>query len=77
MSYFVRHRLGMCVMDRTTGSIEVAYSDEDVHATINEFKNGRGEFFSQETLNGPAILVRFVHIGHHVEFVRLRTVVFR
>jgi BNR/Asp-box repeat len=27
---------------------------------IGEFKNGRGEFFSQETLNGRAILVRFV-----------------
>jgi len=28
--------------------------------TIGEFKNGRGEFFNQETLNGRAILVRFV-----------------
>jgi hypothetical protein len=28
--------------------------------TIGEFKNGRGEFFDQETLNGRAILVRFV-----------------
>jgi len=27
---------------------------------IGEFKNGRGEFFSQETLNGRAIYVRFV-----------------
>lgn len=27
---------------------------------IGEFKNGRGEFFSQDTLNGRAILVRFV-----------------
>jgi hypothetical protein len=27
---------------------------------IGEFKNGRGEFYSQETLNGRAILVRFV-----------------
>ena len=27
---------------------------------IGEFKNGRGEFFSQETLNGRAIFVRFV-----------------
>src|SRR6266700_1610800 len=26
---------------------------------IGEFKNGRGEFFDQETLNGRAILVRF------------------
>ena len=28
--------------------------------TIGAFKNGRGEFFAQETLNGRAILVRFV-----------------
>jgi hypothetical protein len=28
--------------------------------TIGEFQNGRGEFFNQETLNGRAILVRFV-----------------
>ncbi|HYH45387.1 MAG TPA: hypothetical protein VEG34_06830 [Thermoanaerobaculia bacterium] len=27
---------------------------------IGEFKNGRGEFFSQEMLNGRAIFVRFV-----------------
>jgi hypothetical protein len=28
--------------------------------TIGEFRNGRGEFFSQETVNERAILVRFV-----------------
>jgi hypothetical protein len=28
--------------------------------TTGEFKNGRGEFYSQETLDGRAILVRFV-----------------
>jgi hypothetical protein len=28
--------------------------------TIGEFKNGRGEFYDQETLNGRSILVRFV-----------------
>jgi hypothetical protein len=28
--------------------------------TIGEFKDGRGEFFDQETLNGRAIYVRFV-----------------
>jgi len=28
--------------------------------TIGEFKNGRGEFYSQETFNGRAIFVRFV-----------------
>jgi hypothetical protein len=28
--------------------------------TIGEFKNGRGEFYDQEMLNGRAILVRFI-----------------
>ncbi|HEY0142424.1 MAG TPA: hypothetical protein VGF48_16115 [Thermoanaerobaculia bacterium] len=28
--------------------------------TIGGFRNGRGEFYAQETLNGRAILVRFV-----------------
>jgi len=28
--------------------------------TVGEFKNGRGEFFDQETLNGRALYVRFV-----------------
>ena len=28
--------------------------------TIGEFKNGRGEFYDQETFNGRAVLVRFV-----------------
>ena len=28
--------------------------------TVGEFKDGRGEFFAQETLDGRAILVRFV-----------------
>ena len=28
--------------------------------TIGEFKDGRGEFFDQETLNGRALFVRFV-----------------
>jgi hypothetical protein len=28
--------------------------------TIGEFKDGRGEFYDQETFNGRAILVRFV-----------------
>jgi hypothetical protein len=28
--------------------------------TIGEFKDGRGEFFDQETFNGRAVLVRFV-----------------
>src|SRR6266849_9878397 len=31
--------------------------------TIGEFKNGRGEFFDQETLSGRAISVRFVVSG--------------
>jgi hypothetical protein len=29
-------------------------------AAIGEFKNGRGEFFNQEMVNGRSILVRFV-----------------
>jgi hypothetical protein len=29
-------------------------------STIGEFKNGRGEFYAQETYNGRSILVRFV-----------------
>ena len=28
--------------------------------SVGEFKNGRGEFFNKDTLNGRAILVRFV-----------------
>ena len=28
--------------------------------TIGEFKNGRGEFYASDTLNGRAILVRFI-----------------
>jgi hypothetical protein len=28
--------------------------------TVGEFRNGRGEFYDQETLNGRSILVRFV-----------------
>jgi len=31
-----------------------------VAPTIGEFKNGRGEFYNSDTLNGRAILVRFV-----------------
>jgi len=27
---------------------------------VGEFKNGRGEFFSQDTFNGRTILVRYV-----------------
>jgi hypothetical protein len=38
--------------------------------TIGEFKNGRGEFFSAETLNGRAILVRFVISGITAKSVR-------
>lgn len=31
-----------------------------VPPTIGEFKNGRGEFYNSDTLNGRAILVRFI-----------------
>jgi hypothetical protein len=39
---------------------------------VGEFKNGRGEFYDQETFNGRSILVRFVWSditadSHHVE----------
>jgi hypothetical protein len=43
-------------------SLNFANSDAGTMSqpTIGEFKNGRGEFFDQETLNGRAIYVRFV-----------------
>jgi len=43
-------------------SLNFANSNSGVlsQPTIGEFKNGRGEFFDQETLGGRAILVRFV-----------------
>lgn len=43
-------------------SLNVASSRSGVLGvpTIGEFKNGRGEFFDQETFNGRMILVRFV-----------------
>jgi hypothetical protein len=28
--------------------------------TVGEFKNGRGEFFAQDTINGKSVLIRFV-----------------
>ena len=37
-----------------------ARSGEMSQPTTGEFKNGRGEFYDQETFNGRAILVRFV-----------------
>lgn len=43
-------------------SLNFARSDVGVFTqpTIGEFKNGRGEFYDQETLNGRAIFVRFI-----------------
>jgi hypothetical protein len=43
-------------------SLNVASSQAGVMnvPTIGDFKNGRGEFFDQETFNGRAVLVRFV-----------------
>lgn len=43
-------------------SLNFARSDIGVFSqpTIGEFKNGRGEFYDQESLNGRAIFVRFV-----------------
>ena len=42
---------------------------------IGEFKNGRGEFFAQDTLNGRAILIRFDLDEHRHEYAALRTVI--
>lgn len=43
-------------------SLNFANANSGVMAqpTIGEFKNGRGEFYDQETFNGRAILVRFL-----------------
>jgi hypothetical protein len=43
-------------------SLNFANSNDGTLAqpTIGEFKNGRGEFYDQETFNGRVILVRFV-----------------
>jgi hypothetical protein len=38
--------------------------------TIGEFRNGRGEFYAQETLGGRAILVRFVISGISADSAR-------
>ena len=38
--------------------------------TIGEFRNGRGEFFDQETLNGRAIFVRFLILPMGPDSVR-------
>jgi len=37
---------------------------------IGEFKNGRGEFYDQETFNGRMILVRFVFTADSVDSTR-------
>ncbi len=43
-------------------SLNFANANSGVMAqpTIGEFKDGRGEFYNQETFNGRAILVRFI-----------------
>ena len=46
------HQWSLNFSNSNSGSVSVPM--------IGEFKNGRGEFFSQETLNGRAIYVRFV-----------------
>jgi hypothetical protein len=40
------------------------------------FKDGRGEFFGQDSLNGRAILIRFVISRHHCGYLSLRTSIF-
>jgi hypothetical protein len=46
------HQWSLNVASSRTGALGVP--------TIGDFRNGRGEFYDQETLNGRAILVRFV-----------------
>ena len=46
------HQWSLNFSNRSAGSLS--------QPTIGEFKNGRGEFYDQEPLNGRAILVRFV-----------------
>ena len=38
--------------------------------TVGEFKDGRGEFYDQETLNGRAILVRFLILPVSADTIR-------
>ncbi len=38
--------------------------------TIGEFRNGRGEFYDQETVNGRAILVRFLILPVAADTIR-------
>jgi hypothetical protein len=56
--------LSLCLYDPQTHqwSLNFANSKSGVlsEPTIGGFKNGRGEFFDQESFNGRAILVRFV-----------------
>jgi hypothetical protein len=46
------HQWSLNFANRTVGAL--------VAPTIGEFNNGRGEFYSSDTLNGRMILVRFV-----------------
>lgn len=46
------HQWSLFWANRKTGKMDVPQ--------IGEFKNGRGEFFAQDTINGKAILIRFV-----------------
>jgi hypothetical protein len=48
--------------DSRQWSLNFASSASGVLSTpsVGEFRNGRGEFLSQETMNGRAILVRFI-----------------
>src|SRR5262249_17951423 len=46
------HQWSLNFANRSSGTLS--------QPTIGEFKNGRGEFYDQETFNGRAIFVRFV-----------------
>ena len=44
---------------------------------IGEFKNGRGEFYNQDTLNGRSIFVKFIIQCESARRLQVRAVVFR
>ena len=53
--------LGLYNPESHQSSLDFANANSGLgQPTVGEIKNGRGEFFNQETLNGRAILFRFV-----------------